>query len=92
VLAAIQAGAQATVTFNLDDFPAERLEPYNIRAKHPDDFVIDTLALSPGGVARVIAEQAAALKNSPPSISELLDQRLVRSVAKLRELFSVGEL
>ena len=35
--AAIRAGAQAIVTFNLDDFPAERLQPYNIEAKHPDD-------------------------------------------------------
>ena len=66
------------------------------QAKHPDDFVIDTLDLSPGSVARVIAEQAGALRNPPRSISELLDtlrdQRLVRSVAKLRELFSVGDL
>jgi hypothetical protein len=93
--AAIRAGAQAIVTFNLDDFPAERLEPYNIQAKHPDDFVIDTLDLSPGSVARVIAEQAGALRNPPRSVSELLDtlrdQRLVRSVARLRELFSMGD-
>jgi hypothetical protein len=70
------------------------LEPYNIQAKHPDDFVIDTLDLSPGGVARVIAEQAGALRNPPRSLSEFLDtlrdQRLVRSVARLRELFSGG--
>ncbi len=43
--AAIRAGAQAIVTFNLDDFPAERLASYNIEAKHPDDFVIDTIDL-----------------------------------------------
>jgi hypothetical protein len=93
--AAIRAGAQAIVTFNLVDFPAERLQPYNIDAKHPDDFVIDTIDLSPGRVATVIAEQAAALKNPPRSTAELLDtlrdQGLVRSVAKLRELFAVGD-
>lgn len=54
--AAIQAGAQAVVTFNLDDFPAARLEPYNIEAKHPDDFVVDTIDLSPGVVTPVVAE------------------------------------
>jgi hypothetical protein len=31
--AAIRAGARAIVTFNLDDFPAERLASYNIEAK-----------------------------------------------------------
>ena len=71
--AAIQAGAQAVVTFNLDDFPASRLEPYNIEAKHPDDFVVDTIDLSPGVVTPVVAEQAAALKNPPRSVAELLD-------------------
>lgn len=65
--AAIRAGAQAIVTFNLADFPADRLAPYNIDAKHPDDFVIDTLDISPGAVAKVIADQAAALKNPPRS-------------------------
>ena len=63
--AAIRAGAQAIVTFNLDDFPTDRLERYNVEAKHPDDFVIDTIDLSPGAVAKVLAEQAAALKNPP---------------------------
>jgi predicted nucleic acid-binding protein len=94
--AAIHAGAQAIVTFNLDDFPSPRLEPYNVEAKHPDDFVVDTLDLAPGAVAKVLAEQAAPLENPPRSVAELLDtlrdQGLIRSVAKLRELFAVGEL
>jgi PIN domain len=92
--AAICGGAQVIVTFNLDDFPAERLGPYNIEAKHPDDFVIDTIDLAPGRIAKVIAEQAASLKNPPRSTADLLDtlrdQGLVRSVARLRELFGAG--
>ena len=36
-----RAGAQAIVTFNLDDSPADRLHPASIEAMHPDDFVID---------------------------------------------------
>jgi len=91
VLAAIPTGAQAIMTSNLDDFPPDRLAPFNVEAKHPDDFVIDTIDISPGAVAKVISEQAAALKNPPRSVGELLDtlrdQGLVRSVAKLRELF-----
>jgi predicted nucleic acid-binding protein len=89
--AAIRAGAQDIVTFNLADFPEERLRPYNVEAKHPDEFVLDAIDLSPGIVAKVVSEQAAALKNPPRTVPQLLDtlrdQGLVRSVAKLRELF-----
>lgn len=34
--AAIRAGAQTIVTFNLADFPVTRLASYNVEAKHPD--------------------------------------------------------
>lgn len=83
------------MTFNLDDFRADHLALYNVEAKHPDDFVIETIDLSPGAVAKVIAEQAGALKNPPRPILELLDtlrdQGLLRYVAELRELFGTGD-
>ena len=93
--AAICASAQGIVTFNLADFPDARLAPYNIEAKHPDDFVLDTMDLAAGLVTTVVGQQAAALKNPPRSVGELLDtlrdQGLVRSVAKLRELFGAAD-
>jgi|SRR5580658_7620853 hypothetical protein len=93
--AAIQAGAQAIVTFNLRDFPDDKLAPHKVEAKHPDDFVLDTIDLAPGIVANVLSEQAGALKNPPRTVGELLDtlrgQGLVRSVAKLRELFGAAD-
>lgn len=95
MLAAVRAGAQAIVTLNLDDFPAERLDPYNIQAKHPDDFVIGTRPIA--GWRREGHRRAGRGVEKPASIHlgatrSLRDQRLVRSVAKLRELFSVGDL
>ena len=91
----ITISAAAARDGELLDFPPDRLAPYHIEAKHPDDFVIDTLDISPGAVAKVIADQAAALKSPPRSVGELLDtfrdQGLVRSVAKLRELFGAGD-
>jgi hypothetical protein len=75
----------------LRDFPAAQLKPYDLEAQHPDDFVLGILDLAPAAVARIVGQQAAALKNPPTSVTELLDtlrrQNLVRSVAKLRELF-----
>lgn len=37
--AAIKAGANAIVTFNLKDFPSDVLSKYGIEAIHPDEFV-----------------------------------------------------
>ena len=91
--AAIRSGAQAIITFNLSDFPEEKLAPYSIEAKHPDDFVIDTIDLAPALVPRVVSEQAAALKNPPRTPHDLLDtlrsQGLIQSVARLRELLEL---
>ncbi len=88
--AAIRAGAQAIVTFNLKDFPSPTLTPYQVEALHPDDFVLDLIDLSPGAVITAVRNQAAALKNPPRTVSDILDtlrdNGLVQSVARLREL------
>lgn len=88
--AAIRAGAQAIVTFNLKDFPPAALTPFEIEAVHPDDFVLDLIDLAPAKVVTAVREQARALKNPPRSLSELLDtlkgNGLNQSVAKLEEL------
>ena len=89
--AAIRAGAQAIVTFNLKDFPESQLVSYEIEAIHPDDFVLDLLDLWPAAVVNAVREQAAALKRpsmTPAQVLEILRSNgLVRSVAKLRELY-----
>ena len=88
--AAIRANAQAIVTFNLADFPAETLGRYDIEAKHPDDFVLDSIDLAQAAVVRCINDQAAELRNPPQSVPQVLDtlraQGLAQSVARLREL------
>jgi hypothetical protein len=90
VAAAIRCGAQVVVTANLDDFPAERLLPYNLEAQHPDDFLVDCIDLAPGRVAQLLADQAAALRNPPQTVEQvlatLLAHGLVQSTARLREL------
>ena len=88
--AAIRSNAQAIVTFNLADFPAETLGRYDIEAKHPDDFVLDSIDLAQAAVVRCINDQAAELRNPPQSVPQVLDtlraQGLAQSVARLREL------
>lgn len=47
--AALCAGAEVIVTFNLKDFPSEFLVPHGIAAVHPDEFVVNLLDTVPGG-------------------------------------------
>ena len=90
--AAIHAGAQVIVTFNLADFPPDRLAAYGCEARHPDDFVLDSLDLAPGPILQALVEQAAALRRPPTSVEDVLDRLLrlglVRSVARFRELLA----
>ncbi|MEO7996527.1 MAG: PIN domain-containing protein [Gemmatimonadaceae bacterium] len=92
--AAIRSNAQVIVTFNLKDFPQSVLAPFGIEAKHPDDFVLDTIGLAPGAIATVVSQQAAALKSPPVSRAEMLDRLracgLEQSVAQLRTVFGAA--
>jgi hypothetical protein len=96
VAAAIRAGAQAIVTSNLKDFPAERIAHLGLESVHPDDFVTDCIDLAPGAVIAAIEAQAAALKAPPQSVADVLDtllrNGLVRSVAMLRALYDGARL
>jgi hypothetical protein len=74
----------------------DKLAPYGVEARHPDEFVLSLIDLAPGAVASIVVQQAAALKNPPRSPAELLEtlreQGLIRSVARLRELLgAIGE-
>lgn len=52
--AAIVGGAQAIVTFNGKDFPDDRLAPRGIEGRHPDEFLLDQLDLSPSRLLEVL--------------------------------------
>lgn len=89
VAAAIHSGASLIVTFNLKDFPADALKPYNLAAQHPDDFIVDLLDLHPAGVLEAAASHRRSLKNPPKTADEYLDtllaQGLTQSVAVMRQ-------
>ena len=86
--AAIRCDAQVIVTWNIKDFPAEKLTPYNVEAQDPDEFVLNVMDLRPTAVSQAIERQATSLKNPPCSTDDILDllerQGLAQSVAMLR--------
>jgi predicted nucleic acid-binding protein len=91
--AAIAAGAEAIVTFNLRDFPKDQLNAFGIVAVHPDEVVAGLLLTASGSVAEVITEQAVALRNPPRTVRELLDtlraQGLVRAVPAIADVMGL---
>ncbi|HKI31648.1 MAG TPA: PIN domain-containing protein [Gemmataceae bacterium] len=86
--AAIQAGAEVIVTFNLADFPPGALASHGIEAIHPDLFLSRLIEAAPDEFCAAAKLQRANLKNPPKSVAEFLGTleacRLPRTVAQLR--------
>jgi hypothetical protein len=70
--AAIHSGASLIITFNLSDFPASVLEPFQIEAIHPDAFVVRLWDESPEAVLHAAKLQRAGLKNPSKTVAEFL--------------------
>ena len=70
--AAVAAGAEALVTFNLADFAVEACAPLGIDPIHPDEFLLILDAISPAAIEAVLAQQAVDLRNPPMSLADLL--------------------
>jgi hypothetical protein len=87
--AAIRAGADVIVTYNLDDFPDKVLNLLGTEAQHPDVFVTHLLDLDAPAVCAAARRQRQSLKNPPKTVDEFLDclaqQQLPQTVAKLQE-------
>jgi len=91
--AAIAAGADAIVTFNLSDFPQSTLEQYEIELLHPDDLIFHQFGLNNPAVLVAAQRCRARLKNPPKTAEEYLDtlekQSLPKTVAELRDYAGV---
>ncbi len=85
--AAIKSGAQVIVTAD-KDFTAADLAPWNIEAKHPDDFVLDQIDINDRVVWGCVQQIANARKQRPETVEDVLTQLersgLVQSAAELR--------
>jgi hypothetical protein len=88
VAAAIKGQAEGIITFNLKDFPDEKLATYELSAIHPDTFLADMFELSPSAAILAAQQQRSALKNPPMTVDNYLDcllrQKLPSFVSKLR--------
>ncbi len=90
--AAIEANANAIITFNLSDFPDDKLAEYEIVAIHPDDYVFELLAQHPATILQCLHDEAG-IRNNPPctvrGVAKALGRAgLTRSEPRLLELLS----
>lgn len=86
--AAIYAKAHYIVTFNLSDFPEKKLKMHNVRAIHPDNFLLQIFDSAPNNLMQTIRETRINLKNPPKTVAEYLQilekQSLNKTVALLK--------
>lgn len=87
--AAIRAGADLIVTFNLKDFPSDSLAHYGIEAQHPDEFLKNQLDLAANIVCAAAKRHRASLRKPPKNAEEYLTtleaQGLAQTVSGLRK-------
>lgn len=90
VAAALRGHADAIVTFNRKDFPAEVMEAVQVEVQHPDDFLLNQLDLAPIPALKAIKAMRARLRKPPLEAADLVTMLekllLPLSAARLREV------
>ena len=84
--AAIRCGAQVIVTENKRDFPQDELNKYNIEVQSADEFLCDQIDLSGSKVHQAITYAAAAFRNPPRTIDDVLDSLAKAGAPEAAEL------
>ena len=81
VLAAgVRANCEVLVTFNVKDFPAGSVDPYDIEVVHPDAFLMDQLDLYPDQTMAVLRQLIADYGTPTLEYRELLARLAVAGV------------
>lgn len=73
--AAVQAQANAIITFNLRDFPLGLARGFGLEVIHPDVYLVQLLEAEPAAVAEALSKQSQ-MTASPHLKPELILQRL----------------
>jgi predicted nucleic acid-binding protein len=87
--AAIKCKADAIVTFNQKDFPANDLKAFQIEIIHPDDFICYQIDMAPAICCKAFKDQRNALKKPSMTVDEFLiclqKQQLPQTVSLLKQ-------
>jgi predicted nucleic acid-binding protein len=93
LFAAICGRADAIVTANIKDFPADILKTFELEVRHPDDFLVDILSLDGQRAVAALQNHRNSLKESTPTTAEYVDRarkcQLIQTHAKLQDYLDV---
>jgi predicted nucleic acid-binding protein len=86
--AAVKVNAQLIVTWNRKDFPQDKLTPWGVKAKSPDDFVRDAMGIDSQAVWACVQQIVDSRTRHPVTVEDVLGELerdgLVASVASMR--------
>ena len=73
------------VTYNLKHFKEDDLKPFDVTARHPDEFLIDLYYLNPEVTVHTLHQQGASLRDklSLPQILDILRKSQCNKFADL---------
>ena len=71
--AAVRIGAHVIVTINTKHFPASALDPWDIEAQRPDQFLTGLFDLNPDAALRVIETQATQTRRPSLTVERVLN-------------------
>lgn len=81
--AAIEAGAEIIVTFNLRHFPKKTLTPLGIRAVPPDEFLETLFTRNTARFLRGLRRHRASLHNTSKTVEEYLSALTAQGFTKI---------
>lgn len=74
--AAVRAGADCIVTYNIADFPRGSLDPFGIECITTDEFLMDRYNLDPGAFVAILEEQAGDISRTLDDLIALLGRHV----------------
>jgi hypothetical protein len=86
--AAIEAGAEIILTFNLKHFPKDSLAPFGIAARNPDDFLCELYVADRDAIKAVVDAARRNLSKTEPTLAEFVDALERQSLVKFSLLLS----
>jgi predicted nucleic acid-binding protein len=93
LFAAIMGRADAIVTTNIKDFPADLMKTYEIEIRHPDDFLLDIITLDGKRAVSALQNHRRSWTKSLPDASTFVDRakacQLIQTHAKLQDYLDV---
>jgi len=92
VLAAAIAGhADAIITFNVKDFPADAVEIHGIEILHPDDFMVAQFSLDQIKVLGAVKAMRQRLRRPPHTAQQLISIMEVQGLPQFSQILRSAE-